>query len=154
MMNPPPYFIEHRILHIISCDVFVGTQHSGLRSNSTLPLPALSLFRGVQETGWPALICPTMCNDHFKAMKILTHNFARAYKACNKQGGPLLLYVQPEHFHLQNSDNSPMRLNMYATRETQLSRRWKSSWTGIVPRKGSYITQNESFLVQVGNIKW
>ena len=117
------HFIERRILHIISCHVSKGTQHCGWCSNSTLPLPALSLFRGVQQTGWPALICPTMCNDHFKAMEILTHNFAREYKACNKQGGPLLLYVQPEHFHFQNSDNSPMRLNMYATRETQLSRR-------------------------------
>ena len=56
-----------------------------------------------------------MCTDHFKAMEILTHNFARAYKACNKQGGPLLLYVQREHLHFQNSDNFPTRLNLYAT---------------------------------------
>ena len=62
MMNPSPHFIERRILLIISCHDSKGTQHCGWCSNSTLPLLALSLFRGVQETGWPALICPTMCN--------------------------------------------------------------------------------------------
>ena len=62
MMNPPPHFIERRILLILSCHDSKGTQHCGWCSNSTLPLPALSLFRGVQETGWPALICPTMSN--------------------------------------------------------------------------------------------
>ena len=115
MMNPPTHFIERRILHIISCHVSKGTQHCGWCSNSTLPLPALSLFRGVQETGWPALICPTMCNYVQLCATIISKRWKSSHTILHGRTKRATNRVAPSSYMCNEttstfSDNSPTRL--------------------------------------------
>ena len=120
MMNPPPHFIERRVLHIISCHDSKGTQHCGWCSNSTLPLAALSLFRGVQETGWPALICPTMCNYVQLCATIISKRWKSSHTILHGRTKRTTDRVACSSYMCNKttstfSDNSPTRLNMHAT---------------------------------------
>ena len=140
MMNPPPHFIERRILLNISCHDSKGTQHCGWCSNSTLPLPALSLFRGVQETGWPALICPTMCNydqlcatmcnyvqRSFQSIGSPHTQFCTGVQSVQQTGWPPPLICPtrlPQLAVIILQRGSHVCNKYYATRETPLSRGW------------------------------